>query len=57
MADTDNHDTEEFGFAQEMALEHGARYLDDDAEMFVITAKDLYTLMLALGYKHNTEHK
>lgn len=43
-------ETEEFGFAQEMAMQYGFEYTDDDATQFKCSAKQLFTLMKALGY-------
>lgn len=43
-------DTEEFGFAQEMALQYGFDYTNDDASEMKCSAKQLFTLMKALGY-------
>lgn len=43
-------ETEEFGFAQECALQYGFEYVDDDATLMQCTNKQLYTLMKALGY-------
>lgn len=43
-------DTEEFGFAQELALHFGFEFIDEDATVFRCTNKQLFALMKALGY-------
>lgn len=48
-------DTEEFGFAQELVSQYGGDYVDDDAEVFQITAKHLYVMMKVLGYGRLSE--
>ena len=48
-------DTEEFGFAQELVSQYGGNYVDDDAEVFQITAKHLYVIMKVLGYGRLSE--
>jgi hypothetical protein len=50
MEQTGAFDTEEFGFAQEMATQYGASHVDDDADIFIITARDLYVMMRTIGY-------
>jgi hypothetical protein len=44
-------ETEEFGFAQELAMQYGFEYTDDDATQMRCTNKQLFTLMKALGYQ------
>ncbi len=46
--------SEEFGFAQEMILQYGGTYIDDDAEIVGISAKDLFVVMKVLGYGRRT---
>lgn len=43
-------ETEGFGFAQELVSQYGGDYIDDDATIFKISAKDLYVLMRVIGY-------
>lgn len=43
-------ETEEFGFAQEAAMQYGFEFTDDDATQMRCTSKQLFTLMKALGY-------
>ncbi len=43
-------ETEEFGFAQECALQYGFEFTDDDATQMSCSARQLFTLMKALGY-------
>jgi len=46
-------ETEGFGFAQELVSQYGGDYIDDDATIFKISAKDLYVLMRIIGYSHS----
>lgn len=48
---TGGFDSEEFGFAQEIAMQYGADYLDDDATVFRMSAEHIYVLMKAMGYQ------
>lgn len=45
-------ETEEFGFAQEMALQFGFEYADEDCTVMQCTPEQLFGLMKALGYVH-----
>jgi hypothetical protein len=40
------------GFAAECAMQYGAYYLDDDAEIFAISEKNLVNMMAVIGYPH-----
>ncbi len=44
-------ESEEFGFAQELAMHFGFVFTDDDATQMACSNKQLYVLMKALGYK------
>lgn len=44
-------DSEEFGFAQELAMHFGFVFTDDDATQMACSNKQLYVLMKALGYE------
>ena len=43
-------ETEEFGFAQECAMQYGFEIVDDDGDVLQCTTRQLFTLMKALGY-------
>lgn len=54
MAATGDFESEGFGFAQEVASQYGADHLDADATILRISARELYVLMRAMGYRHKT---
>jgi hypothetical protein len=46
---------EEFFFSQELVSQYGGDYIDDDATIFKISAKDLYVLLKVIGYGRVSE--
>lgn len=51
-------ESEDFGYAQELVTQYGGDYVDDAAEIFQISAKDMFVIMKMLGYRSsNSESK
>jgi len=52
-----NEDPERSGFAQEMAMQYGFAILDDEAEIYGVTAERLTDMMSVLGFRTTKERQ